>query len=70
MHYPNYYLPDADDFVLIEDAADGTSIYDQEVPLQSEYWICTCGHRNEGAEQCADCGEYLHERDWYWDEVP
>lgn len=70
MQYPTYYLPDADDYVLFDENSDEVLGQGPEVPLDSEYWICTCGHRNEGTERCEDCGDDLHEREWYWEDIP
>ncbi len=39
---------------------------DAGLPLDIDYWICTCGHENQGTDRCEVCDEFLHERDWYW----
>jgi len=56
----------SDDAVLTDDS-ETLPRDDAGLPLDTDCWVCTCGHENEGTDRCEACDEFLHGRDWYWD---
>ncbi len=34
--------------------------------VEADYWICTCGYENEGADLFASCQLNLHDREPEW----
>lgn len=52
--------------VALADKSSMVPYDDAGLPLDTDEWICTCGHENEGTDRCEACDEFLHERDWYW----
>lgn len=59
----------ADDFlshdVVMSDEQSSFPRDDASLPLDTDYWICTCGYENEGTDRCEACDAFLHARDWY-----